>query len=515
MTRSRKQAGSWRASPSPERVAATQSRTRKIDNILSEEHDAWGRKKLVATCLVLICRVSDLPQVQWSGWQDEDGLNTTWEYLNYDDVDAADAIDEWEAAIARKRKHLARKGLEMPIPDGRVPLYDYQTFEDAHAFEQKQRRSRKLSLSRFANWDALSDSTRGEPSTSVPHIDSRESLRVVTVRSAHAPTQVEEDSLQPMLHRRRSPNRPEHPSKRRKTEDAPERLNSQSGRQHSIEFRWKAVCRASKAADISIANSVTRESMPPLPPHFRYVEGKYLLPENVAPPDPGFLVACDCAMGCEDAELCDCQESAAADHHGRKTFAYDSVGRYKFDRDGVIIECSKSCFCSGTCPNKVAQHPRDVPIQVFRTENRGWGVRATIDLVRGRFVGLYAGRRDHADALRGEHRSYIFDLDAIETDDDSEDMERYSVDAYQQGSWTRFINHSCEPNMEVHSVVWDTPLSMNRPYLAFFATKHIAAFTELTIDYDPRAARDGKRVARQSDKVCMCGAPSCRGHLSV
>ncbi len=59
---------------------------------------------------------------------------------------------------------------------------------------------------------------------------------------------------------------------------------------------------------------------------------------------------------------------------------------------------------------------------------------------------------------------------------------------------------------------------MNRPYLAFFANRRIPAFTELTIDYDPSAARDekGKKVViGKEDKRCMCGAESCRGYLAV
>ncbi len=42
--------------------------------------------------------------------------------------------------------------------------------------------------------------------------------------------------------------------------------------------------------------------------------------------------------------------------------------------------------------------------------------------------------RAKADKVTGEHKSYIFDLDAIDTaEEDLDDAEEYSVDAYHQG----------------------------------------------------------------------------------
>ena len=45
-----------------------------------------------------------------------------------------------------------------------------------------------------------------------------------------------------------------------------------------------------------------------------------------------------------------------------------------------------------------------------------------------------ARRREVAAQITGEHKSYIFDLDGLETDDNQEEVDRYSIDAYEQGT---------------------------------------------------------------------------------
>ena len=57
---------------------------------------------------------------------------------------------------------------------------------------------------------------------------------------------------------------------------------------------------------------------------------------------------------------------------------------------------------------------------------------------------------------------------------------------------------------------------MNMPYNAFVATKDIPARVELTLDYDPAAARahgkkgKGKKTVPKGAKPCHCGELSCR-----
>ncbi|GJE87895.1 hypothetical protein PsYK624_039790 [Phanerochaete sordida] len=285
---------------------------------------------------------------------------------------------------------------------------------------------------------------------------------------------------------------------------------------------WQAKCRAAGAAPV-VVGEPGDEAVPELVDGFRWIETGYDLGEGFSQEKfEDFLVSCDCGDICEDAEACACQqELRGEDGQGPESCAYDANGLFKFDRDwgSLIIECHKRCSCRPTCPSRVAQRPRDVKIQIFKTRYCGWGVKALYDLPKGKVLGLYTGKlitRAEAAEARDPNRSYIFDLDARETDQDVQEDMKYSVDAYKQGNWTRFVNHSCESNLEVVSVFWDIPASSNRPYLAFVAKEDIPKGTELTIDYDPKAARDKKGKRRQAGgKECNCGAKHCRRRIPV
>lgn len=53
-----------------------------------------------------------------------------------------------------------------------------------------------------------------------------------------------------------------------------------------------------------------------------------------------------------------------------------------------IRECPSSCT---TCNNHVVETGIRYPLEVFRTENKGWGVRCYVDLPAGAFVCEYVG----------------------------------------------------------------------------------------------------------------------------
>lgn len=56
-----------------------------------------------------------------------------------------------------------------------------------------------------------------------------------------------------------------------------------------------------------------------------------------------------------------------------------------------IYECNVRCKCSSNCLNRVAQQPLQTKLQVFKTCNRGWGLRCLNDIPAGSFVCVYAG----------------------------------------------------------------------------------------------------------------------------
>jgi hypothetical protein len=72
------------------------------------------------------------------------------------------------------------------------------------------------------------------------------------------------------------------------------------------------------------------------------------------------------------------------------------------------------------------------------------------------------------------------------------------VDAQRTGSWTRFINHSCQ------SLCFFYPCRVGEMrYMAVLAGKRIPAGVELTVDYG-----EGY-YGKDTDKVCHCGAKKC------
>lgn len=43
------------------------------------------------------------------------------------------------------------------------------------------------------------------------------------------------------------------------------------------------------------------------------------------------------------------------------------------------------------CTNRLVQHGLQVRLQLFKTQNKGWGIRCLDDIAKGSFVCIYAG----------------------------------------------------------------------------------------------------------------------------
>ncbi|KFZ09810.1 hypothetical protein V502_08453 [Pseudogymnoascus sp. VKM F-4520 (FW-2644)] len=140
-----------------------------------------------------------------------------------------------------------------------------------------------------------------------------------------------------------------------------------------------------------------------------------------------------------------------------------------------------------------------VGVEVIKTADRGYGVRANRCFQEGQIIVEYTGeiitepecqRRMREDYKNNEcYYLMLFDQNMI-------------IDA-TRGSIARFVNHSCEPNCEM--VKW---IVGGKPHMALFAGKNpIMTGEELTYDYkfDPFSSRNVQE--------CRCGAESCRGVL--
>ncbi|KAG6817367.1 hypothetical protein H0H87_009554 [Tephrocybe sp. NHM501043] len=182
-------------------------------------------------------------------------------------------------------------------------------------------------------------------------------------------------------------------------------------RRNELQEEWSTIARRTRAAPITITNDVDDDVIPPLPEGFEYIESEYIYSNKVPRADcidEGVFVRCECKEKIRCTALCNCQEPSelyVSDKKGGfiKVLAYTPDRLFNaFDTPRTeVIECNNQCACDpDRCPNRVAQRPRDVPIEIFKTIGRGWGVRSTMNIRRGKVLGIYTGYGELSFLLR-------------------------------------------------------------------------------------------------------------------
>lgn len=156
------------------------------------------------------------------------------------------------------------------------------------------------------------------------------------------------------------------------------------------------------------------------------------------------------------------------------------------------------------------------------------GVRSNVNIKEGQFIDKYVGevitakealRRRDASEKAARKDVYLFALDKFSNAAAIDERLRgdpLEVDGEFKSGPTRFINHSCDPNLRIFARVGD---QSNRHIhdLAFFAIRDIKAGEELTFDYIDGVDEDDLDVEDPSKRKdmtrCLCGAENCRGFL--
>ncbi|KAI1727895.1 SET domain-containing protein [Ditylenchus destructor] len=195
-----------------------------------------------------------------------------------------------------------------------------------------------------------------------------------------------------------------------------------------------------------------------------------------------------------------------------EVFSYTSQGRLRryFDKKkDWIVECSDQCSCDITCPTRLVQRGRQIPIVLFRTLDRGWSVRAAAKIRSNSFVMEYVGEVITIEQAEQKSPTYQFQMDGCGASKCA-----FVVDAANCGNEARFVNHSCDPNMVVHSVYADR-LDMRYLRLTYFACRDIEKGEEITINYNANVdnAAYAKRTKNRSVKSCFCKSEKCRGFI--
>jgi len=241
------------------------------------------------------------------------------------------------------------------------------------------------------------------------------------------------------------------------------------------------------------------------------------IPTNVAGPGCNLadfnaeLPGCECDNEkCEDD--CTCLRFGRVYDCENSSLILLDTKKLSSEEDNPIFECGPTCRCGPSCGNRVAQFGIQVPLEVFETQNTGCGLRTLTNLKRGQFVCEYAGEViDLAEAsnrfssMHDGDPNYIFVLREYSDHSESRVEIDTCIDPTRFGNLGRFINHSCQPNLAVIPVRYDSVI----PHLCFFANRDIECGEELCYDYA------GSGESDLSTKVCYCKAKNCRGFLPL
>uniref|UniRef100_A0A915LM91 Pre-SET domain-containing protein n=1 Tax=Meloidogyne javanica TaxID=6303 RepID=A0A915LM91_MELJA len=148
--------------------------------------------------------------------------------------------------------------------------------------------------------------------------------------------------------------------------------------------------------------------------------GNKLVEESIS---PFFCTGCTCIDDCT-SDNCECRqltieaqnqlsESLKVPKSSPKGYNHR---RLENKHISGIYECNSNCKCNRlTCFNRVVQQDLQIPLSMFMTADKGWGVRTLVDIPEGTFVCTYAGElidEEVADSLQND--IYFADLDLID-----------------------------------------------------------------------------------------------------
>ncbi|XP_067323033.1 histone-lysine N-methyltransferase NSD2 [Anolis sagrei] len=166
----------------------------------------------------------------------------------------------------------------------------------------------------------------------------------------------------------------------------------------------------------------------------------------------------------------------------------------------LMYECHPQvCPAGERCQNQCFTKRQYPETKIIKTDGKGWGLIAKRDIKKGEFVNEYVGEliddEECMARIKYAHENDITHFYMLTIDKDR------IIDAGPKGNYSRFMNHSCQPNCETlkWTVHGDTRVGL-------FAVCDIPAGTELTFNYNLDCLGNEKTV-------CKCGAPNCSGFL--
>ncbi|VFQ87090.1 unnamed protein product [Cuscuta campestris] len=251
-------------------------------------------------------------------------------------------------------------------------------------------------------------------------------------------------------------------------------------------------------------------------------------PKDITVPSSG--PGCNCRGSCFDSKTCSCARLNGSD------FPYVSIdGGRLIEPKAVVFECGPNCGCGPKCINRTSQTGLRFRLEVFRTPNKGWGVRSWDYIPSGAPICEYIGRLMKTDQVDPKtDTSYVFDIDCLQTmkgldgrerrlrevtlpdhvesDSEKASAPEFCIDGFSCGNVSRFINHSCQPNLFVQCVL-SNHHDIKLARVVLVAADNIPPLQELSYDYgyELNSVTDADGEIKRLD--CYCGAAECRKRL--
>lgn len=171
----------------------------------------------------------------------------------------------------------------------------------------------------------------------------------------------------------------------------------------------------------------------------------------------------------------------------------------------LYYECDENCPCTSTkksiCTNTQIQKGESQPLQLFSTNDKGFGVKTLNKIKAGSFIIEYTGEVITEKQLKMRIKQEY-----------CKDKHQYSVsigngfviDSRKIGNLSRFINHGCRPNCAMEKWIVN-----GLPAMAVFALEDIEPETEICYDYKYSPYNKKEKT------VCHCGHTDCRGFIEA
>uniref|UniRef100_A0A8C6TWI6 Euchromatic histone-lysine N-methyltransferase 1b n=1 Tax=Neogobius melanostomus TaxID=47308 RepID=A0A8C6TWI6_9GOBI len=270
-----------------------------------------------------------------------------------------------------------------------------------------------------------------------------------------------------------------------------------SRRDRAFTDRPSDIALGQEAVPIRCVNSVDSE---PYPEDYKYIRETCVTSAMNIDRNITHLQYCVCKEDCSTS-ICMCGQLSL-----RRWYDQNGCLLPEFCREEppLIFECNHACSCWRTCKNRVVQNGLRVRMELFRTQKKGWGVRALQDIPQGTFVceSICGEIISEDEAEMRQNDAYLFSLD-------DKLQEQYCIDARFYGNISRFLNHMCEPNL-LPVRVFTTHQDMRFPHIAFFACESVRAGEELGFNY-------GDHFWEIKSKLfsCECGSSRCKYSSAV